>query len=43
VLFARLGEVERLSEIERLPFQGKLGELEKYLRDHKVELPPKTS
>jgi hypothetical protein len=33
VHLARLGEVERLSELERLPFGRKIDELEKYLRD----------
>ena len=33
VELARLGEVERLSQIERLPFEGKLTELETFLED----------
>jgi hypothetical protein len=33
VLLARLGEVERLSAIERQPFTGKIRELEKFLED----------
>ncbi|HEY3595563.1 MAG TPA: helix-hairpin-helix domain-containing protein, partial [Polyangiaceae bacterium] len=40
VILARLGEVERLSELERLPFGRKIEELEKYLRENKVELSP---
>jgi DNA repair protein RadA len=33
VELARLGEVDRLSQIERLPFEGKLTELETFLED----------
>ncbi|HKQ70989.1 MAG TPA: helix-hairpin-helix domain-containing protein, partial [Polyangiaceae bacterium] len=38
VLLARLGEVERLNRIERLPFERKIMELEGYLRE--AEPPP---
>jgi hypothetical protein len=33
VELARLGEVDRLTQIERLPFEGKLTELESFLED----------
>jgi hypothetical protein len=33
VELARLGEVDRLNQIERLPFEGKLTELESFLED----------
>jgi hypothetical protein len=33
VELARLGEVDRLTQIERLPFEGKLIELESFLED----------
>jgi hypothetical protein len=35
VLLARLGEVDRLSQIERLPFERKIEALEQYLRESK--------
>jgi len=35
VLLARLGEVDRLAKIERLPFERKIVELEAYLREAK--------
>src|SRR5262249_17380028 len=36
VLLARLGEIGRLNELERLPFERKIDELEKFLRDNKA-------
>jgi hypothetical protein len=35
VLLARLGEVDRLNQIERLPFERKIESLEQYLRESK--------
>ena len=35
VLLARLGEVDRLGKIERLPFERKIEHLEEYLREAK--------
>jgi hypothetical protein len=35
VLLARLGEVDRLGRIERLPFERKIADLEQYLRESK--------
>jgi hypothetical protein len=40
VLLARLGEVDRLGLIERLPFVRKLDELEAYLREAKPKEAP---
>jgi hypothetical protein len=37
VLLARLGEVERLNEMERLPFGRKIDALQDYLRDTKTK------
>jgi hypothetical protein len=42
VLLARLGEVDRLSRIERLPFVRKIDELESYLREAKAKEAPIT-
>jgi hypothetical protein len=37
VLLARLGEVDRLTQIERLPFERKIEALEQYLRESKAK------
>jgi len=37
VLLARLGEVDRLGQIERLPFERKIEALEQYLRESKAK------
>lgn len=37
VLLARLGEVDRLGDLERLPFERKIEQIEGYLREAKAE------
>jgi hypothetical protein len=37
VLLARLGEVDRLGELERVPFERKIEQIEEYLREAKSE------
>jgi hypothetical protein len=40
VLLARLGEVDRLGQLERLPFGRKIEQLERYLREKKSQPAP---